>query len=370
VPPPSILGNHIHVLENAFVISLKKYLDMEHQKPASGEPGSPDLLTVTLESYRSALLAMGEAGTQVSPAVGSELQQSLATLERSLGSGVTPSSVQETEKKVEENLDRWGARGADDLKSKADDVKELLLALARTAQSVGERDARYTNQFAAFTTKLQTIANLEDLSQIRASLVRGAGELKTYVDRMTQDSQSLVKQLQSEVTIYEAKLKEAEEMGSRDELTGLANRRNVEQRITWRMAGTKPFCAAIFDLDQFKQVNDTHGHLAGDLLLKQFAAELRSSSRSTDTVGRWGGDEFILVLDCDLPEATLQLDRAKKWLFGEYKVQPGGAPEIKLNLTASLGLACWQPGQSMQELIAQADAAMYASKEQARKQKR
>lgn len=352
------------------MISLKKYLDMEKEKPPSSEPDSRDLQAVTLGSYRSALLAMGEAGAQACPAVGVELQQSLASLERSLFSDFTPAMMEETRKKVEEILKRWGAHCADDLKAKAGDVKELLLALARTAQSVGERDARYANQFNAFTKRLETISNLEDLTQVRASLVRGAGELKSYVDRMTQDSRSLVKQMESEVSVYETKLKEAEELGSRDELTGLANRRNVEQRIAWRLAGAKPFCVAILDLNRFKQVNDAHGHLAGDLLLKQFAAELRSSARSTDTVGRWGGDEFILVLDCDLFEAEAQLERAKKWLFGEYKIQVGpGAPEIKLHVTASLGLACRQPGQSMQGLIAKADASMYAQKELSHKEK-
>ena len=353
------------------MISLKKYLDMEPQKLSSSEPDPRDVLSVALASYRSALRAMGTAGVRACPAVGSELQQSLTSIEKCLSSSVTPVLMEETEKKVEEHLERWGARGAEDLKAKANDVKELLLALARTAQSVGERDTRYANQFHAFTTRLNTIADLEDLTQVRASLVQGAGELKTYVDRMTQESQSLVKQLQTEVSTYETKLKAAEELGLRDELTGLSNRRNVEERIEWRIAKNQAFCVAILDLDEFKRVNDTSGHPAGDSLLKQFARELRSSSRSTDTVGRWGGDEFILVLDCNLPEAKLQMERAKKWLFGEYKIQLGpGTPEIKINVTASIGVAHWQTAERMKDVIEHADAAMYADKDQTRKKKR
>ena len=57
-----------------------------------------------------------------------------------------------------------------------------------------------------------------------------------------------------------------------------------------------PFCIAIIDIDKFKRVNDEHGHLAGDELLKKFAAKMRSVCRDTDTIGRWGGDEFILLL--------------------------------------------------------------------------
>jgi diguanylate cyclase (GGDEF)-like protein len=352
------------------VISLKKYLDMEPEKPVPGPPDPGEMFSVALGSYRSALLAMGANGTKACPPVGAELQQCLEELEGGLAASLTPELIRETEKNVEEHLERWGVRSTDYLIEKTNDAKELLLALARTAQSVGERDKRYTSQFNEFTSRLQTIANLEDLTQVRSSLVQEASKLKTYVDRMNQDGQSLVKQLQTDVSSYETKLKAAEELVLRDELTGLSNRRNVEERIQSRIAKGEPFCVVILDLNKFKQVNDTHGHLAGDALLKQFAGELRSSSRSVDTVGRWGGDEFIMVLECDLAGATLQLDRTKRWTFGEYKIQLGeGAPEIKVDASAAIGLAQWQPGESMKDFIEHADKDMYVNKEQMRKEK-
>jgi diguanylate cyclase (GGDEF)-like protein len=370
VPAPPIWEDRIPQ-ETRVVISLKKYLDMEPEKPAPGAPDPREMFSVALGSYRSALLAMGANGTKACPPVGAELQQCLAELEGGLAASVTPELIRETEKKVEEHLERWGGRSTDYLKEKTNDAKELLLALARTAQSVGERDKRYTSQFNEFTSRLQTIANLEDLTQVRSSLVQEASKLKTYVDRMNQDGQSLVKQLQTDVSSYETKLKAAEELVLRDELTGLSNRRNVEERIHSRIAKGEPFCVVILDLNKFKQVNDTHGHLAGDALLKQFAGELRSSSRSVDTVGRWGGDEFIMVLECDLAGATLQLDRTKRWTFGEYKIQLGeGAPEIKVDASASIGLAQWQPGESMKDVIEHADKDMYVNKGQTRNEKR
>jgi diguanylate cyclase (GGDEF)-like protein len=216
---------------------------------------------------------------------------------------------------------------------------------------------------SAFTSRLHNIGDLEDLTQIRAQLVAGASELKGYVDQMTLESNTLVKQLKTEVSDYEAKLRAAEEMVVRDELTGLSNRRNVEERIELRIAAGAPFCIAILDLDKFKHVNDTYGHLAGDNLLKQFASELRGHSRGHDVVGRWGGDEFIVVLDCDLPAANQQIDRTKKWMFGEYKIQNGvGNAEIRVAVTASIGLAQWGPGESIQDVLERADNSMYTEK--------
>src|SRR6202167_180517 len=168
---------------------------MEVSKPSSSGPEPDDLLSAAMECYRSALLAMAKSGTQACPGVRSDLQQKLTDLGNQIASEVTPAGVRKTEERVEEQLQLWGGQSAEYFKAKTNEVKELLIVLARTAQSLGERDQRYANQFTQFTSQLQTIANLEDLTQVRASLVKGAAELKTYVDRMAQDSRESVAQL-------------------------------------------------------------------------------------------------------------------------------------------------------------------------------
>jgi diguanylate cyclase (GGDEF)-like protein len=173
--------------------------------------------------------------------------------------------------------------------------------------------------------------------------------------------------LRAEVSTYETKLKTVEQLALRDALTSLANRRSVEERIEWRITNESVFCVVILDLDRFKQVNDTHGHVAGDNLLKQFAQELRSNVRPGDIVGRWGGDEFILVLDCDLAGAKSQIERMRKWVCGDYTIQTGtGAAKIRINLGASVGMAQWQPDETAVQITERADAAMYREKELSR----
>jgi diguanylate cyclase (GGDEF)-like protein len=349
------------------VISLKKYLDMERESPSCPEPDWHELAPVILAAYRSALLATGKNGGRACPAVSSDLQQNLASLEDRLSEQLTAPLIKEMEAEVEEQLLRWGNRGAEYFKSKANEVKELLLVLAHTAESIGERDERYSNHFSQFRAQLQTIADLEDLAQVRSSLVRQATELKTYIDQMAQDSRASVAQLQAEVSTYESKLKVAEQLALQDALTGLANRRTVEERIEWRITDKQSFCVVMLDLDGFKHVNDTYGHATGDSLLQQFSRELRSNIRATDIVGRWGGDEFIVVLDCDLNTAMSQVERVRKWVLGEYAIQTaGGGDKIKVNIDASIGISQWQSGQTMQALVASADSAMYLEKAKAR----
>ncbi len=352
------------------MLSLKKYLDMIPNKPGSTGPISNELGPVILASYRAALLAMGNSGFRACPGVGSELQNNLAKLEVRLAANTTSAVVKETEAQVEEQLQRWGGNTAEYFKAKANDVKELLIVLAGTAESMGQRDQKYASHFSQLTAQLQSIANLEDLGQVRSSLLQRANEMKSYVDKMTQDSHASVAQLRAQVTTYETKLKAAEQIALQDPLTGLANRRKIEERIEGRIAQSGTFCVALIDLDRFKEVNDTYGHNAGDNLLQQFAEELRSNCRSGDRVGRWGGDEFIVVLDCDLSTAQAQVERLQKWALGEYTIPPSaGGKAVKVKVEASIGLAQWQPGRDMTALIASADSAMYSEKPKARGQK-
>ena len=124
---------------------------------------------------------------------------------------------------------------------------------------------------------------------MRTSLVQQATELKTYVDKMKQESNNLVSQLQTKVSGYEEKLKKAEEFARQDSLTGLANRRIIEERIESRIVLGAPFCVIMADMNRLKKVNDTHGHPAGDELLQQFSDELKielSQLRSGGPLGR------------------------------------------------------------------------------------
>ena len=215
---------------------------------------------------------------------------------------------------------------------------------------------------------MKGIANLDDLTEIRESIKKSAVELKVSIDRMSAEGKAAIDQLKAEVAQYQTKLEEAETMASRDSLTGVHSRAWVEGQIEQALMKPAPFCVAILDLDKFKQVNDQYGHLVGDELLKQFAGKIRSVCRVTDTIGRWGGDEFVLLLHCRLQEARTQIDRMREWVCTKYTLE-GGAGPVKLRVQASIGVAERQPGETMKDLIDRADAEMYREKAIARSNK-
>ncbi len=346
------------------MISIKRYLDLDASElDRYRPPSAEDLLTAVLGAYRAALGAMGNSGVQACPVMGPDLQRGLMLLAAGLTKAITLTGINDTEAQVEQQLQSWGEQTADYFQQRAGDVKEILMVLARAAESVAERDQRHVAQFSSFTKRLQALAKLEDLPQLRAAVERGAKELKTCVDKMEQDGQESVAALRTQVSTYQAKLEEAERRACRDSLTGLDNRQGVETKGQRRIAAGQPFCVVMLDLNGFKQVNDTYGHQAGDDLLKQFSAELRSASRVTDVVGRWGGDEFVVVVDGRLAEAQSHVERLQKWVFGGYTLQLG-AHGPKVDLNAALGLVEWRSGETFKEVLARADAVMYKQKAQ------
>ena len=148
-----------------------------------------------------------------------------------------------------------------------------------------------------------------------------------------------------------------------DALTGLPNRalftERLEQAVHHPSAEQSPPAVLFCDLDRFKAVNDAQGHAAGDALLVEAAARLRSALRSGDTVARFGGDEFAALVHCD-PDGKAALEAAERLhaaLTQPYRLAAG-----RFVVGASVGVSFWSPGTTAAQLLRQADLAMYEAK--------
>lgn len=149
-----------------------------------------------------------------------------------------------------------------------------------------------------------------------------------------------------------------------DTLTGLFNRRHgqhlLEQARQRAQTHGTPLTLLVCDIDHFKQINDCFGHLAGDRVLLEVARLLRQSVRERDTVIRWGGEEFVIVLEDCAPAAAAELAERLRARIGEYRDAQVGA------CTMSIGLATRAPDEAMDALFARADAALYQAKRSGR----
>jgi diguanylate cyclase (GGDEF)-like protein len=149
-----------------------------------------------------------------------------------------------------------------------------------------------------------------------------------------------------------------------DGLTGLANRRQCETLLATELARAERFedslAVVMADLDDFKDVNDRHGHPAGDVVLREFAGVLQETLRDADVAGRWGGEEFVLILPgTEIGGAIRLAERVRAELRNRPILAPDGTP---IAITASFGVAAFPQARTEEDLVAAADTALYGAK--------
>ncbi len=206
------------------------------------------------------------------------------------------------------------------------------------------------------------------------SIIPTIGQLSTQIthmrDRLRTQKNELVSQ-RSELLAQKVELEHAmeriRELATRDELTGLINRREMSEVIgnyvQMQQREATGFSMAMIDLDHFKRINDTWGHSVGDAVLRAFAQQTRLTLRETDTISRWGGEEFLVLLpntgDGDPWRGIVRLleNMANLCICDE-------APDLRVSFSA--GIAQYFAGESIIEGIARADKALYQAKEEGR----
>ncbi|MFL5770331.1 MAG: GGDEF domain-containing protein, partial [Chloroflexota bacterium] len=205
---------------------------------------------------------------------------------------------------------------------------------------------------------------------IKAAEQLAAGTLGVTV-RASERGRGLDNRLARAINTISAKLSETTDAAQTDKLTGVANRRallvDLFNEVERANRYERPLSVAFVDIDHFKAVNDTYGHAVGDDVLRGVAQALQSNLRATDMVGRYGGEEFMLILtETDVEEGAALSEKLRE-LIERKRFSIDGNPE--LSVTISIGIA-GGTGQllRMESLIRDADAAMYSAKSLGRNQ--
>lgn len=188
---------------------------------------------------------------------------------------------------------------------------------------------------------------------VKCSIAVDVTELKETQNRLAEAHATLA-----------LKSRELEELSVTDRLTGVANRFRLDDVLVQEVERTgryhTPLSIMIIDVDRFKLVNDRYGHQVGDLVLKEFARLLRDNIRATDTLGRWGGEEFLIICPGIEVHSAEQMAEKLRTRIVAHQLGP-----VK-DQTASFGVAQYRQGESPEDLVRRADQALYRAKDRGR----
>jgi diguanylate cyclase len=246
-------------------------------------------------------------------------------------------------------------------------VKNMMLTfidrLGTVAASTGDHHAR----LSGYSERIGSASNIDELGDVMEQVLRemraAQDDALASRDRMVAVHKE-VQEAEDRIRMLEAELQHMSELVREDQLTGSLNRRGLDDVFERESARADrrntPLCAAILDLDNFKKLNDTYGHLAGDGALKHLVKVVRDTLRSMDVIARFGGEEFVILMpETEVDAAAAAMVRVQRELTRHFFMHDNE----KMLITFSCGVALRYPNEDQASLVARADRAMYQAKQ-------
>lgn len=248
---------------------------------------------------------------------------------------------------------------------------------AEVSRASGERLER--NMSDAVERLSDDVRHSANLAELQANVLASLDRMQTHVREHIEDESSRRNEAEAEARVLREQLNTVErdafdlrrqvartqEQALRDALTGLPNRRAYDERVAQEQARfrrfAEPLALLVLDVDDFKKINDTFGHKAGDKALKMIATLLRERLRVTDFIARFGGEEFVLLLTGAAFDDALKVADAMRIAVEQGGLHASGQP---VNVTVSGGLAVFSEGDTAEGVFERADQALYKAKGQ------
>ena len=249
-----------------------------------------------------------------------------------------------------------------------DEIRKVINDLCNSADTADKEASQYHDCLNRYVGKLKSDSADFSVKQIIANLITDTSNMQNataVLQAQLDENKREIEHLRDQLNQIRAEI-------LTDALTGITNRKGFMQRIEQSMSQIPHelagFTVMMVDIDKFKEINDTYGHLIGDKVIRFIASTLKEQVKGKDAVARFGGDEYVvMLLDSELQGAEIVAENIR--LIVEktrIKRNETGAPIGRV--TVSIGIAQYQPGESVIQLLNRADAALYQSKNKGRNQ--
>ncbi len=294
------------------------------------------------------------------------LHGQIATLQEIIARPMDKRTIADAERNLRSAIIKQGF-----LKQSLVDAKTTLKSLMTTfidhLGELTESTGEYHTKIAGYSKKVGSADNIAELSHILNDIMHDTRIIQESAQRSHEELVNTRKQAhdaEERVRQLEQELEEASEKMHEDQLTGALNRRGMDEAMDREIQRAErqksPVSLALLDIDNFKQLNDTLGHQAGDQALVHLTNVIKEAVRPTDAVARYGGEEFLIIMpDTGLEEAMATITRLQRELTKKFFLHDNN----RLLITFSAGVALRGEEEDPEEIIGRADKAMYHAKQ-------
>lgn len=253
------------------------------------------------------------------------------------------------------------------LEEREKELRNIIELLTRAMVSVNTENDAYHRKILQQSEKMEQITRLDDIRKIKSALEKEIASLRQTVRSKQTGEEARMENLAGQVKTLRQELEQVKEESRRDGLTGIYNRRAfddyLQSLMDRNMLQRQDFALLMMDIDDFKTINDTYGHPVGDRVLLAMADACRQMVRSDDFLGRYGGEEFVMVLPGASRRNAAKKARqiCKTIQSTRYTLDDEG--QLSLALTVSIGVTAFKRGDTAAVLLERADEALYEAKQ-------
>lgn len=249
-----------------------------------------------------------------------------------------------------------------------DEMRKMLATFIERLAQMTDSTSAYHDNMEESARRLENAKSIEEISPVLKSVIGAtraiADEVRSARDEL-REMREKVSASEAEIAKLHAELNTASTQARHDALTGALNRKGLDEALQRELADVRrkqtPLCVSLLDLDNFKKLNDSKGHEAGDAALNHLVMVTRECMRGQDTLARYGGEEFVILMpDTTLEDGVNAMTRLQRALTRRYFLAGGE----KILITFSAGVAQFEAGESPEDAIKRADQAMYLAKRQ------
>lgn len=253
------------------------------------------------------------------------------------------------------------------VKERDEHFRQMVERLAAALAQAGSGAQAFHGRLQESTTRIKALTSLEDLREIKYRILSETEELHELCERRRKEEAAVGASVVEHIQSLQKQLNEAEQRAAIDPLTRAANRGafdvTLERWTKKKRAHGDAFVLAIFDVDDFKQINDSHGHPVGDRVLIALVKALRGVARATDVVARIGGEEFAVLMEgVALAQAEEKFSAALREMAAARYCYESEGVQHSVRFTASCGVAEFLADERAEDFLARADAALYQAK--------
>ncbi|MGH9486066.1 MAG: diguanylate cyclase [Terriglobales bacterium] len=336
------------------MISLKRHIDDWSNLESRSR--------MLFDAYLHLLRTLEQVAAEMSRGEGRQLREDMQAILSYLGPRARKAELDKSRGQAEQALRSL----AEVINHREYEYKEIIRIMAEAGATMAQTGAAHSDELRQQAAKVEEIAQLDSVAETRRQLGAHVAELHALAARAQEEGQAQSRHLTEELQQARERLQYASALAETDALTTLGNRRRAETAVEHALREATPVSVLMLDLNGFKAVNDTYGHVQGDALLRSVAYHLRRAVRESDLVCRWGGDEFVVIMAQARLDIALKLaERVRQEAFGEFVLGREGE-NVKIVISTSIGAAESLEGDTADSLLERADRSMYEEKKKSK----